>query len=240
MNYKILKLKSGEELISEVTETKTTIVLINPMVFKTTTMVNNYGKPYDLTILKDWLCFNESKTIELKKNNFISISEPNSRSIKLYLLEKTRYATSYDEDILPISDDMPEVPSKNLPSLDKIFDDIVNELKSFPPEKFNNFPLPPMMRELEDTMANYPEMPSGPPEMEGDFMEKRMIYMTMVFPPEMIMNMITAGILNPKDLGKIIKQVKKDNKFTGDQTKRKDFGNKWTDWNPDIHGDEYK
>ena len=56
----------------------------------------------------------------------------------------------------------------------------------------------------------------------------------------MIMNMITAGILNPKDLGKIIKQVKKDNKFTGDQTKRKDFGNKWTDWNPDIHGDEYK
>ena len=42
MNYKILKLKNGEELISEVTETKTTIVLINPMVFKTTTMVNNY------------------------------------------------------------------------------------------------------------------------------------------------------------------------------------------------------
>ena len=83
MNYKILKLKNGEELISEVTETKTTIVLINPMVFKTTTMVNNYGKPYDLTILKDWLCFNESKTIELKKSNFISISEPNSRSIKL-------------------------------------------------------------------------------------------------------------------------------------------------------------
>lgn len=69
--------------------------------------------------------------------------------------------------------------------------------------------------------------------------EKQMIYMSMVFPPEMIMNLITSGILDPRDIQKMIKEVKKKNKFTGDEKERKDFGNKFSDWNPDPNSDDY-
>jgi hypothetical protein len=84
-------------------------------------------------------------------------------------------------------------------------------------------------------------------KLEGDDSEmgtekmngQEMIYMSMVFPPEMIMNLITSGILDPRDLQKMIKEVKKKNKFTGDEKDRKDFGNKFSDWNPDPNSDDY-
>jgi hypothetical protein len=77
-------------------------------------------------------------------------------------------------------------------------------------------------------------------EIEMEKMDgKQMIYMSMVFPPEMIMNLITSGILDPRDIQKMIKEVKKKNKFTGDEKERKDFGNKFSDWNPDPNSDDY-
>ena len=248
MNYKILKLKNGEELIADISETKVNIKLIDPMVFRTTTLLDGYNKPYDLTILKDWLLFNESKTIELRKSNFISISKPSIRSVKLYLLEKDRLKNIKSEDILPIKD-LIEKPNKNKKSklkdlspeqndeimneMEDVFNDIFNSIKKLPPEKFNDY-----MDSQEEDFD--PLLPGMPPAMNKDFIEKKMIYMTMVFPPEMILNLISSGILSPKDFGKLVKQVLKENKFTGDEKHRKDFGNKWTDWNPDIHGDEYK
>lgn len=66
MSYKILKLKSGEELIAHVSEkNKRSILLTRPMVFKTTTMMDNIGRPYDMTLLKDWLIHSEIKEVEL-------------------------------------------------------------------------------------------------------------------------------------------------------------------------------
>jgi hypothetical protein len=68
MSYKILKLKSGEELISHVTEkNKRTIVLTRPMVFRTTTLMDKIGRPYDMTLLKDWLIHTTSQQIEIPK-----------------------------------------------------------------------------------------------------------------------------------------------------------------------------
>ncbi len=62
----------------------------------------------------------------------------------------------------------------------------------------------------------------------------------MMIPSEAIMNLITSGLLNPEDLLKMIKEVKKKNRFTGDEKHRTDFGNKLSDWNPDPGSDEYK
>ena len=54
------------------------------------------------------------------------------------------------------------------------------------------------------------------------------------------MNLVTSGMLNPEDLLKMVKEVKKKNRFTGDEKNRTDFGNKFSDWNPDPGSDEYK
>ena len=61
----------------------------------------------------------------------------------------------------------------------------------------------------------------------------------MVIPPEAIMNLITSGILEPDMLLKMIDEIKKRNKFTGDEKGREDFGNQFSDWNPDPLSDDY-
>jgi hypothetical protein len=88
MSYKILKLKSGEELISHVTEkNKRTMVLTRPMVFRTTTLMDNIGRPYDMTLLKDWLIHTTSQQIEIPKTHIASMLDPTDTTFKLYDME---------------------------------------------------------------------------------------------------------------------------------------------------------
>ena len=61
----------------------------------------------------------------------------------------------------------------------------------------------------------------------------------MMLPPEALMNLMNAGILDPKQLSKIAKKVKKDNKFTGDEKNHPNYGNRWTDWSPDPNSNDY-
>ena len=82
------------------------------------------------------------------------------------------------------------------------------------------------------------EMPS--PEMNPREMDRHGIYVSMMLPSEAIMNLITAGLLDPKDMLRMIKEVKRKNRFTGDEKERKDFGSKYSDWNPDPSSEEYK
>jgi hypothetical protein len=69
--------------------------------------------------------------------------------------------------------------------------------------------------------------------------DRHMILMQFYIPSEAIMNLLTSGMLDPKVLKRMIKDVKKKNNFTGDETDRADFGNKSSDWNPDPQSDDY-
>jgi hypothetical protein len=53
------------------------------------------------------------------------------------------------------------------------------------------------------------------------------------------MNMITSGVIKPQVLLDMIEEVKKRNRFTGDEKDRKDFGDKFSDWNPDPNSEDY-
>ena len=91
MSYKILKLKSGEELISHVTEkNKRTLVLTRPMVFRTTTLMDKIGRPYDMTLLKDWLIHTTSQQIEIPKTHIASMLDPTDDTFRLYDMEMKR------------------------------------------------------------------------------------------------------------------------------------------------------
>ena len=51
------------------------------------------------------------------------------------------------------------------------------------------------------------------PEMNDEELERSGIYISMMIPGETIMNLVTAGILSPKDLIKMINETKKRNRF---------------------------
>lgn len=218
MNCKILKLKSGEEVISILTESKGKYILENPMLFRSTTLMDHMGRPYDMTTLKDWLYNSDQKTITIPRSHVASLIEPSEKCRSMYLQQLTNLSAVSTE----------VVTNEDRIEAEKEMEEMFNELfEKFGPggggldEKGNPFP-------DEETEI-------GMEKME----EKQMIYMSMVFPPEMIMNLITSGILDPRDIQKMIKEVKKKNKFTGDEKERKDFGNKFSDWNPDPNSDDY-
>ena len=71
--------------------------------------------------------------------------------------------------------------------------------------------------------------------------------MSMMLPPEALMTLVEAGIIDEEDVLDLIESLNgnfnnKKSKYTGDDEKRQkeeDFGNRWTDWNPDPLSDEY-
>ena len=73
------------------------------------------------------------------------------------------------------------------------------------------------------------------------------VYMNLVFSPNVILKLLKSGMLKRSDLGKIINELTDGNgegmsvdKFTSKNKKKEDFGNKWTDWNPDPKSNDYQ
>jgi len=218
MNCKILKLKSGEEVISVLSESKGKYTLDNPMLFRSTTLMDHMGRPYDMTTLKDWLYNSDQKSISIPRSHVASLVEPSEKCRTMYLQQLTNLSAVASE----------VVTEEDRAEAEKEMEEMFNELF----EKFGpggEVPDPKTAPFADE------ETEIGMEKMDG----KQMIYMSMVFPPEMIMNLITSGILDPRDIQKMIKEVKKKNKFTGDEKERKDFGNKFSDWNPDPNSDDY-
>lgn len=218
MNCKILKLKSGEEVISVLSESKGKYTLDNPMLFRSTTLMDHMGRPYDMTTLKDWLYNSDQKSITIPRSHVASLVEPSEKCRTMYLQQLTNLSAVASEVVT--EEDRAEAENE--------MEEMFNELF----EKFG-----PGGEGMDSKTAPFAdeETEIGMEKMDG----KQMIYMSMVFPPEMIMNLITSGILDPRDIQKMIKEVKKKNKFTGDEKERKDFGNKFSDWNPDPNSDDY-
>jgi hypothetical protein len=123
MEYKIFKLKSGEEIISEVKElSKGKYIIERPMIFKTTTMFDNLGRPYDLMMLKDWLVHSDTKIIELPKSHVATSFYPTMDTQKMYDLEKNRMDKGKKQ--------VPQSKTKATENiLEQLFGDIFNDIQ---------------------------------------------------------------------------------------------------------------
>lgn len=233
---KVFKLVSGDEIIGNVLQSEDDAIfkIDNPMIFRTSTMMDNKGYPYDVTILKDWLLRADNKIAEIPKTQISLVFSPNEQTISLYNLELERSKSAPAEEIVKGDDLMDEIAEGN-----KSFNDImesfmnnISEMIDDAPPQYNK-----KKRKKKQPKVNEVNMES----MIPDELKKRpMIYLSMVIPPEAIMNLMSAGILDPDQLLAMIEEVKKANKFTGDEKKRKDFGNKFSDWNPDPESPEYE
>lgn len=240
MNLKILKLKSGEEIAGQILEENDSIVKIfQPMIFRVVSSFDNDGNPCDVTTLHDWLMNTDEKQVSLPMNHITFIMEPNKETKQLYELEsikefdKNNFKTSVQESKIEKNIKMNE---KDADLFGAFLQDLLDSASSM--EKWNKMEESPLTPKRK---RKTPKKNVLPPDMtDENELDRHMIMMQLYIPAEAIMNMVTSGLLDPRILLDMIKEVKKKNRFTGDEKHRKDFGDKLSDWNPDPNSDDYK
>lgn len=241
IQYKIMKLRSGEEIIARISSsTQKKITVERPMCFRSIMIQDYYGTPKEILIMKNWIPLSVDNKIEIPKDHIISFINPNLDAISLYETEKEKEdtrskITEFKKETNTDEDDEFKKMMKFLSENTQKLDEIMNTEK-LPEDKKN-----------EDKQDNHD-----------------MIFMNMMFPPEMLIDLIESDIIDPEIFGEMYKDIKKgrkkkpphpkgkkatpkkgfsegnSTKFTGDQKDHKDFGNRWTDWNPDLTSEDYK
>ena len=237
MNCKIIKLNNGEEIIADVHEDSDKYTITNPMVFLTSTMTDQNGNTVDVTFMKDWLNHSDLKTIELNKDRVVVIADASKNCIQHYNLEKEK-----NENEIKMQNELDKKELEEfMKDVDTIVDQMINSAKyeeEMPYEDetpYEEYERRKKRRKKRRKRKSDDSMNMIPKELQ----ERPMIYLNMVIPPEAIMNLISAGILEPEMLQVMIDEVKKKAKFTGDEKSNKDFGNRFSDWNPDPKSDDY-
>ena len=245
MNLKILKLRSGEELACQVIEENdSTLKVFKPMVFKTLSSFDPSGMPYDMITLHDWLMNTDDKTIDMPTNHIVISTIPNDDTVKLYEVESSR---EFDKDNIKTtltentmtdqSQDLSKITESNM------FSDMVRDMiqSTFDMEDNYEDSQPPRRKRKKTRRDRDSRKKSNlPPDMMDESeLDRHMIMMQLYIPAESIMNLITSGVIQPQVLLDMIEEVKKRNRFTGDEKTRKDFGDKLSDWNPDPESVEY-
>tara|TARA_R100000008_G_scaffold86520_1_gene79953 strand:- start:1489 stop:2109 length:621 start_codon:yes stop_codon:yes gene_type:complete len=90
-SYRILKLKSGEEIITKILgQQKGKFILERPMIFKTLHMMDGYGRQKEITVLKDWLQHTDELTINIPKDYIATFLKPDKNASDLYDLQKEK------------------------------------------------------------------------------------------------------------------------------------------------------
>lgn len=234
MNLKILKLRSGEEIACQVLEeNESTVKIFQPMIFRVVSSFDDHGNPCDVTTLHDWLMNTDDKNISLPMSHVTFITEPNKNTKKLYKLESEKEFNP-DNFKTIVEENKPQLDtnSKDMDAFGLFLDELIKQSKNLP--DWGDLPETPKKRKPKSKKNSVP-----PDMMNESEMDQHMIMMQMYIPAEAIMNMITSGLLDPKVLLDMVKEVKKRNRFTGDEKTRGDFGNKLSDWNPDPKSDDY-
>jgi len=227
--YRILKLRSGEQLTRIRGEEKGKLILERPMIFMTRTMMDPYlGRQRELTILKNWLSHTNEIHTKIPKDHIATFLIPNSDIIELYTLEMEK------EDIDPITPKLTDV--SNLMNGGE-----PNEQKTLGnmnPDEIEN-----LIDMMKDAIEENPDLINDIEDMEEDMLPpktKNFITMTMMLPPEALLSLVDAGLIDHEDVLDLIENLNGSvnrKKYTGDDEERKeseDFGNLWTDWSPDL------
>ena len=220
-NYKIIKLKSGEDLIGTVRVTKDgSIKIYKPMVFKSMVTQDMFGGMREVFMLKDWLILSEDKFASLDKDSINTIVKASKEISGLYETEKLK-------NVNPLK---PKIPNQSHEKQANMIDEMFKEIE-------NMFSKSSKLSEEESNLKDFAK------PQKGD----KMVFMNLVFSPEVIVELLRSGLIDRKELGEMINEITNENgegmspdKFTGDKKDDKNIGNKWTDWPADPNSEDYK
>lgn len=221
-------MKSGEELIAAVSRTKDgNYKLTRPMVFKSMVTPDMFGGMKELFMLKNWLILSTDKQTTINKDSVNTLLEPTVDVVMLYEAEmKKEDRSTYKTRQVP-----PAIPS--ITPKAKQPESTIDDMQFF--EKM-----------IQDLM-NIPEEESNLKELAKPRKDDKMVFMNLVFSPEVLVELLRSGLLNRKEMGEIINEITNTNgegmhpnKYTGNKKDKKNLGNDWTDWNPDPSSNDYK
>lgn len=255
--YHILKLNNGEEVITKIVESDSENLLIEtPMVFKSFLTQDKFMRPKEVVIIKNWSLFTEDKYLSIPRSSIMMINFAGKDAILMYENEKERQ-------------------NKQI-SLNKFKQEMEDEIEKMISDHLDDTPQPTdISQEDEEEFKKMMELLSDNTQKIKDIADKtnpndkqnnkkeEMVFMNMMFPPDIIIDLVESGAIDPELFGEMYMDIKskmkqspkkkakkkptskKPNKkisdeYTGDQKNHKDFGNRWTDWNPDLSSEDYK
>jgi len=227
--YKIIKLKSGEDIIGSVRVGRDDkIKVYRPMIFKSTVQADLFGGMRELFMLKDWLMLSDDRVAVISKDAINTIVTASSDVSALYEVEKEKQDTNPS----------PRTKAKKIP-----LDGITGAPNHNDPFDF----LDQHIRDLLEKGDKIMEEESNIKDLAKRKSDDKMVFMNLVFSPDVIVELLKSGILDRKEFGEIINEITNGNgegmnpnKYTGNKKDRKNLGNSWTDWNPDPSSDDYK
>jgi len=219
-------MKSGEELIAGVTRTKDgNYKLHRPMIFKTMVSSDLFGGMKELFMLKNWLILSSDRQTTVSKDSITAVLEPSKDVVFLYENEMKK-EDKYNYKAKPV------VPKQQ-------------EAHPTPPD--HDALLQQNLEKMLEEMMNIPEQDSNLKDLAKPRKDDKMVFMNLVFSPEVIVELLRSGLLSRKEFGEMINEITNENgegmhpnKFTGNKKGKKNLGNDWTDWNADPSSDDYR
>jgi len=224
--YRLLKLTTGEEIITRIVgQVGDKYVITDPMAFHIQPIFNGMNVN-QMTVLKKWSEHSADRKIKIPKSMVLLITKPTKSAVELYELEIDRV---YNNPV-----------EKRITNLDDIMK-----------KKFNFPPMPPGMAgpDMDSTPESLfdeiSKMEKNRKDMSEDDIE--FIMMTLMIPPDIIKDLLSDGYLDEEDLTSMLEEYEKGMKdnikeppeYTGDDTDHPDYGNRFSDWDFDINGEDY-
>jgi len=252
-SYRILKLKSGEELIARIAgQKRDKLIIERPMIFKSSTMTDPYGRTKELTVLKNWLLYAAHEKTSIPKDFVVSFLKPDMDVLELYELEKRKddFLKSKKKNRIIKDPRGPRNSKNNKPSKFKGVEEIEKLMNLFNKNSNNKN----MMEEFIDSMENLSDEDLA--EMRRNSMEDERtdsmedddyvnyITMTLFLPPEALLSLVDSGLIEEKQLKEIIDALH-NGKMDGnnmdewggvyspfEERNPDEYGNSWKDWSP--------
>ena len=236
-SYRILKLKSGEELITKITSSKSNKLIIEkPMIFKSTTVTDAYGRPKEITVLKDWLLYADHKETSIPKDFVASFLKPDLDVLELYQLEKKKDEEQKKKNRIIKRPNKDTINKKNIDAENE-FDSIMNILNKY---KNKDDIVDKIMDNIENMSdEEFQEMQES---QENDF--ENYITMNIVLPPEALLSLVDSGLIEEEEIMRMIRALKSQAEFQSNMNNNimdyynsrnknyKNDGKDWKDWSP--------
>ena len=256
-SYRILKLKSGEELITRIKGQKNgKIIIERPMIFKSSTMTDPHGRAREVTVLKNWLSYSNHEQTSIPKDFVATYLKPDIDVMKLYDFEKKKddHLKSQSQKKNKIVKKDPRGPKnfKNINNFDDNFEGkdniegLINFLNQFGAEK-NKSMMEKIIEDIENLNDEELEELRKEAHEEKESNDNYMNYITMTLfvPPDALLSLIDIGLFEEDEIREVIEGIKKQinppswkdiNNLFNEYEKRDpnsdDYGNDYRDWSP--------
>ena len=185
--YRILKLNTGEEIITRIQKRqKGKVYMESPMSFRTVLMSDPMtGMQREITMLKDWVSYSSDNFVKIPENIVISYSSPADEAVSLYEKEKERKLKTKKRELKNFDSFQKDM----LKDVNEFIDNLIDQSKNYQdenPDEVNDYMT---IKDIFEQIKSH----NSDQEIEWEF--------EFQFPPEEISDETTEGETNHPDYG---------------------------------------